>query len=98
MAFCPTLVRKKPLTTGTKLLAARGEYRFSLNARRDADGFVFSDHAWIGEQLDALRPLHAYGAGLITTIPVYEVKLGAYVGSSYDGTDSTWGLAFGYQF
>ena len=37
-------------------------------------GFVFSDHAWLGEDLDAMNSYHTFGAGLLTANVVQLVE------------------------
>ncbi|MBN2081040.1 hypothetical protein JW859_02415 [bacterium] len=84
---------------GTKLISGRAEYRFSIDNAGEYEGFVFSDHAGLGETLDDLQAFHSYGLGTLMTIPIYGgIKVGGYYGFSYDGADNGWGLSFGYQF
>jgi hypothetical protein len=83
----------------TKLLGARAEYRFALDQNRDYEAFIFSDHAVYGESLDNMESLNSYGVGALLKLPIYGgFKIGAYNAWSYDGTETNWGLAFGYQF
>jgi outer membrane protein assembly factor BamA len=84
---------------GTKMVAARAEYRFNIDEAGRNEMFVFSDHAAIGERLDELEGFHTYGVGGLFTLPWYGgFKLGAYYGGSFDSEDSGYGMVFGYQF
>ena len=84
---------------GTKLLAARAEYRFALDYSRSNEAFVFTDHALIGESLGSLESLNSYGAGAIFNVPIYGgVKLGLYLAQAFDGSEDSFGLALGYLF
>jgi len=84
---------------GTKLLAARAEYRFALDQARANEAFVFTDHAWLGEDESRLESFDTYGLGGIFRLPIYGgFKVGAYMGWAFDGGDSSYGLALGYQF
>jgi hypothetical protein len=84
--------------TGTKLLAARAEYRFALDSARSNEAFVFTDHAWLGEDLGDLESFDSYGVGGIFRLPIYGgFKVGAYMGWAFDGGDDGYGLALGYR-
>lgn len=84
---------------GTKLFAARAEYRFALDRARANEAFVFTDHAWLGEDTSRLESFDSYGLGGVFRLPIYGgFKVGAYMGWAYDGGDSGYGLALGYQF
>lgn len=84
---------------GTKLLAARAEYRFALDQGRENEAFVFTDHALLGEDLDELEAFDSYGLGAVVRLPIYGgFKLGGYYGWAFDGSDSSYGFTFGYQF
>ncbi len=84
---------------GTKMFAGRGEYHFALGNSRAYEGFVFSDHAVIGEEFGNMEAFNTYGIGGLANLPIYGgFKLGAFFGWEYDGGDDTWGLALGYQF
>jgi len=84
---------------GTKMVGARAEYRFALDANRNNEAYVFTDHAWIGDSLGKLKGLHTIGAGAMVRLPIYSgIKLGGYYGRAIDGSDSSFGVALGYQF
>lgn len=84
---------------GTKLLALRGEYRLALDHKRQHEAFVFTDHAFYGERLDRLEALDSFGAGLMLRLPVYGgFKVGGWYGRTFNGDDSSYGLAIGYMF
>jgi outer membrane protein assembly factor BamA len=84
---------------GTKVLAARAEYRFVLDDARANEAFLFTDHALIGETLDDMEALDSWGFGGLFKLPAYGgFKLGAWAGYAMDGSDSSYGLAFGYMF
>ena len=95
-----TVIRGYPYDhyAGTKQLGLRGEYRFAVSASRDNDAFVFVDSALIGEKLDNLESLASYGAGATFKLPVFGVSAGLYYGLSFDGAESGYGFAVGYQF
>jgi hypothetical protein len=85
--------------TGTKLLAARAEYRFALDSARANEAFVFTDHAWLGEDESDLESFDTWGVGGLFRLPFYGgFKVGAYMGWTFDGGEDSYGLAFGYQF
>ena len=84
---------------GTKFLGLRGEYRFAIDKDRKFDGIVFSDHGWIGEDLDDLESLSAYGAGVVFTPPLLKsAKVGLHYGRAYNGESDKFGLTLGYSF
>jgi hypothetical protein len=84
---------------GSKLLGLRGEYRFALDANRRNEAFVFTDHAMYGERLDKLEGADTFGVGAVLRLPVYGgFKLGGWYGWSFDGDDSSYGIAMGYMF
>jgi hypothetical protein len=84
---------------GTKVLAARAEYRFALDCDHQHEGFIFSDNAWIGEELDDMQALNSVGLGALVTLPVWGgIKAGGYWGSAVDGADNAYGLSLGYAF
>ena len=83
----------------TKFLGGRAEYRCTIDRARHYEGFVFSDHGFIGESMDDLESINAWGLGTLFKFPIYGgFKIGAWMGQTYDGSDNTWGLAFGSQF
>jgi len=84
---------------GTKLLAARGEYRFALDKYARHEAFVFTDHAFLGETLDDMESFSSVGLGAVLEIPIYGgFKLGGYHAWSLDDDEKSYGLSFGYQF
>lgn len=83
----------------TKFLGARAEYRFSIDDKRKYEAYVFSDNGFVGESLDDLESLNSWGVGTLFQLPIYGgFKVGAWVGQAWDGSDNSWGLAFGSQF
>jgi hypothetical protein len=84
---------------GTKLLAARAEYRFTLDSDRNNEAFVFTDHALIGDDLSDMESLSTVGGGALVRLPIYGgIKIGGYYGRALDGSESSYGIALGYQF
>jgi len=84
---------------GTKFVGARAEYRFTFDEARRYEGFVFTDNGWVGENLAELESVNAWGFGGLFELPIYGgFKVGAWLGQAFDGSDNTWGLAFGSQF
>jgi hypothetical protein len=84
---------------GTKMIGARAEYRFTLDDDRKNEAFIFTDHALIGDDLDDMESLSTVGAGALVKLPIYGgIKLGGYYGRAIDGSDSSYGIALGYQF
>ena len=84
---------------GTKVLAARAEYRFALDCHHEHELFVFNDNAWVGEDLDNMEALNSVGLGALLTIPVFGgIRGGGYWGSAVDGSDSAYGISLGYTF
>ncbi len=83
----------------TKFIGARTEYRFTLDPARRYEAYVFSDNGFVGENLTELESLNAWGVGGLFQLPIYGgFKIGAWLGQSWDGSDNSWGLAFGSQF
>ena len=83
----------------SKFIGARAEYRFTLDEARRYEGFVFTDNGWVGESPDELESVNAWGFGGLFELPIYGgFKVGAWLGQAFDGSDNTWGLAFGSQF
>ncbi len=84
---------------GTKLLAARAEYRFALDCHHEHELFVFNDNAWVGETLDDMEALNSIGAGALLTLPFFGgIRGGGYYGRAANGSDSAYGLSLGYTF
>jgi outer membrane protein assembly factor BamA len=96
-----TTIRGYPGSTvvGTQFVGLRGEYRFALDRNRDREAFVFTDHALIGDSIDDMESLSTVGAGALLRLPIYGgIKLGGYYGRALDGSESSYGIALGYQF
>lgn len=84
---------------GTKLLAARAEYRFALDCNHEHELFVFNDNAWVGEDIDDLESLNSLGAGTLLTLPFMGgIRGGGYYGFAADGSESAYGISLGYTF
>ena len=84
---------------GTKVLAARAEYRFALDVSHKHELYVFSDNALIGEDMDDLESLSSVGIGTLVTIPLYGgIKAGGYFAGALNGEDTSYGFAVGYAF
>ena len=54
---------------------------------------------FIGETLDDMESLNSWGVGGLFKLPIYGgFKVGGWIGQAWDGSDNSWGLAFGSQF
>ncbi|MCB1187633.1 hypothetical protein KDL29_10760 [bacterium] len=83
----------------TKFVGARAEYRCTLDKSRNYEAYVFSDNGFIGETLDDMESLNSWGVGGLFKLPIYGgFKVGGWIGQAWDGSDNSWGLAFGSQF
>jgi hypothetical protein len=84
---------------GTKFIGARGEYRFAIDEQHKYEGLLFTDFGWIGEDLDDLESLAAYGAGIVFTPPLLDsAKVGLHYGQAFNGESDRFGLTLGYVF